>query len=64
MPYTLDFRGRAYSICELLSCQGSDFDRGLIQFANPMKQNKEGLYWLKYTLQTCLIKTNFHLTIE
>ena len=47
MPYTLDFRGRAYSICELLSCQGSDFDRGLIQFANPMKQNKEGLYWLK-----------------
>lgn len=46
MPYTLDFRGRAYSVCELLSPQGIDFDRGLIQFAVPRKQTKEGLYWL------------------
>lgn len=50
MPYTLDFRGRAYSTCELLSCQGSDFDKGLIMFANPMEQTKEGLYWLKVHL--------------
>ena len=46
MPYTLDFRGRAYSVCELLSPQGVDFDRGLVQFAMPRKQTKEGLYWL------------------
>jgi DNA-directed RNA polymerase len=46
MPYTLDFRGRAYSVCELLSPQGIDFDRGLVQFAMPRKQTKEGLYWL------------------
>jgi DNA-directed RNA polymerase len=46
MPYTLDFRGRAYSVCELLSPQGVDFDRGLVHFANPRKQTKEGLYWL------------------
>lgn len=46
MPYTLDFRGRAYSVCELLSPQGIDFDRGLVQFAMPRKQTKEGMYWL------------------
>jgi len=46
MPYTLDFRGRAYSVCELLSPQGVDFDRGLVHFATPRKQTKEGLYWL------------------
>jgi len=47
MPYTLDFRGRAYSICELLSCQGSDFDRGLIKFARAVPQTERGMYWLK-----------------
>ena len=47
MPYTLDFRGRAYSTCELLSPQSSDFDRGLIMFANTMEQTEEGLYWQK-----------------
>ena len=46
MPYTLDFRGRTYSVCELLSPQGIDFDRGLVTFAMPRKQTKEGLYWL------------------
>ena len=47
MPYTLDFRGRAYSVCELLSPQGVDFDRGLVQFAMPRKQTPTGLWWLK-----------------
>jgi DNA-directed RNA polymerase len=50
MPYTLDFRGRAYSVCELLSPQGVDFDRGLIQFAMPRKQTERGLFWLKVHL--------------
>ena len=50
MPYTLDFRGRAYSTCELLSCQGSDFDKSLVMFAKPMKQTEEGLYWMKVQL--------------
>tara|TARA_R100001594_G_scaffold18661_1_gene36782 strand:- start:111 stop:1604 length:1494 start_codon:yes stop_codon:yes gene_type:complete len=50
MPYTLDFRGRAYSVCELLSPQSSDIDRGLIMFANPMEQTEEGLYWQKIYL--------------
>jgi len=47
MPYTLDFRGRAYSTCELLSCQGSDFDKSLIMFAEPRVQTEEGLWWTK-----------------
>tara|TARA_R100001594_G_scaffold95829_2_gene130120 strand:- start:1144 stop:3588 length:2445 start_codon:yes stop_codon:yes gene_type:complete len=50
MPYTLDFRGRAYSVCELLSPQSSDIDRGLIMFANSMEQTEEGLYWQKIYL--------------
>lgn len=48
--YTMDFRGRAYSTCDLLSPQSSDFDRGLIHSANPIKQTPEGLYWLKVHL--------------
>lgn len=47
MPYTLDFRGRAYSICELLSPQSVDFDRGLIKFKTPRKQTPEGIEALK-----------------
>ena len=43
--YTLDFRGRAYTICELLSCQSSDLDRGLIQFANGVKLTADGKRW-------------------
>lgn len=50
MPYTLDFRGRAYSVCELLSPQGVDFDRGLVQFGVPRKQTERGLFWLKVHL--------------
>ena len=50
MPWTLDFRGRAYTACELLSCQGIDFDRALIQFATPVKQTERGMYWLKIHL--------------
>jgi len=46
-PYSLDFRGRAYSACELLSPQGSDFDKGLILFTKAKKQTERGLWWLK-----------------
>ena len=47
MVVTCDFRGRSYSACELLSCQGSDFDKSLIMFAEARKQTERGLYWLK-----------------
>ena len=48
--YTLDFRGRAYTVCELLSPQSSDFDRGLIQFAHGVKLTDRGRYWQKVHL--------------
>ena len=48
--YTCDFRGRAYTACDLLSPQSSDFDRSLIHFAKPIKQTENGRYWLKVHL--------------
>ena len=48
--YSLDFRGRAYTICELLSPQSSDFDRGLIAFAEGQKLNERGRYWQKVNI--------------
>ena len=46
-PHSLDFRGRAYTACELLSPQGADFDKGLLLFSTPKKQTERGMYWLK-----------------
>ena len=45
--YTCDFRGRAYTITDLLSPQSGDQDRSLIMFANTMKQTSRGEFWLK-----------------
>tara|TARA_R100000664_G_C2758374_1_gene147177 strand:- start:251 stop:2686 length:2436 start_codon:yes stop_codon:yes gene_type:complete len=44
--YTLDFRGRIYTVTEMLSPQSGDFDKGLLQFANKVRVTKEGMYWL------------------
>jgi DNA-directed RNA polymerase len=48
--YSLDFRGRAYTTCELLSPQSSDVDRGLIRFAEGVELTEEGRYWQKIHL--------------
>ena len=48
--FTLDFRGRAYTTCELLSPQSSDPDRGLIRFANRRKLTPDGEYWRKVNI--------------
>jgi DNA-directed RNA polymerase len=48
--YTMDFRGRAYSVCSMLSPQAGDFDRGLLKFATPVQQTEEGMYWQKVAL--------------
>ncbi len=45
--WTCDFRGRGYTVCELLSPQGSDFDKALAYFAEARTQTERGLYWLK-----------------
>jgi len=61
MPYTLDFRGRGYGTCELLCCQGSDFDLSLIQFAESVEQTEEGLFWLKVYLANLFDQDKFTL---
>ena len=48
--YTCDFRGRAYTVCELLSPQSSDTDRGLIQLRSAKKLTERGRYWQKINL--------------
>ena len=58
--YTCDFRGRAYTACELLSPQSCDFDKALIQFATPIKQTEVGLYWLKVHIANLFDQDKIH----
>ena len=51
--YTCDFRGRAYTLTEMLSPQSGDFDRGLLQFASPVRVTREGMYWLMVHVANC-----------
>ncbi|HIF9256504.1 TPA: DNA-directed RNA polymerase [Photobacterium damselae] len=46
MPYTLDFRGRIYC-ASLLSPQGADHVKALLQFADAERVGKDGIKWLK-----------------
>ena len=48
--YTMDFRGRGYTACSMLSPQSGDLDRGLLKFATPVEQTKEGIYWTSVNL--------------
>jgi DNA-directed RNA polymerase len=48
--YTMDFRGRAYTLTPMLSPQSGDFDRGLIMFAKANPVDDQGLYWIKVNL--------------
>ena len=51
--YTCDFRGRAYTLTEMLSPQSGDFDRGLLEFATPCKVTNQGMYWLMVHVANC-----------
>ncbi len=64
--YTLDFRGRSYTTCELLSPQSSDLDRGLIMLKNGQKLTERGRYWQKINLANLFDqdKLPFNLRIE
>jgi DNA-directed RNA polymerase len=45
-PYSLDFRGRIYSLSSYLNPQGDDLCRGLLQFAEAKAVGAKGGYWL------------------
>ena len=47
LPITMDFRGRCYTSTEMLSPQGSDFDKALCQFAEAKPYTERGRYWMK-----------------
>ena len=47
LPITMDFRGRCYTSTEMLSPQGSDFDKGLCCFAEAKPYTDRGRYWMK-----------------
>ena len=46
-PHNLDFRGRVYSMT-LLSPQGDDFTKGLIEFAKGVEVGEDGATWLAF----------------
>lgn len=45
-PYSLDFRGRLYSLSAYLNPQGDDMCRGLLHFADRKELGHDGAYWL------------------
>ena len=47
LPITMDFRGRCYTSTEMLSPQGSDFDKALCCFAEAKPYTDRGRYWMK-----------------
>jgi len=53
-PHNLDFRGRVYPICSGLQPQGSDLQRGLLQFGDAKPLGPEGAFWLAVHGANCL----------
>jgi DNA-directed RNA polymerase, mitochondrial len=51
--WSFDWRGRMYPVTTTLSPQGSDLDRGILQFAEAIPQTPEGRYWLKVHAANC-----------
>lgn len=45
-PYSLDFRGRLYSLSAYLNPQGDDLCRGMLHFADAKPLGEQGDYWL------------------
>lgn len=45
-PHTLDFRGRAYPVPQMLNPQGSDPVKALLRFAEGKPLGKDGMHWL------------------
>ncbi|GAB2639609.1 DNA-directed RNA polymerase [Vibrio panuliri] len=47
IPHQVDFRGRVYPI-SIMSPQGEDYVKSLMEFAEGEEIGKEGIYWLKH----------------
>jgi len=52
IPWSFDYRGRAYPIPNLLTPQDTDFGKSLILFSKGAKITKKGMDWIKFQLAT------------
>mgnify|MGYP005741704329 CR=1 FL=1 len=52
IPWSFDYRGRAYPIPNLLTPQDTDFGKSLILFSEGVKITKKGMDWIKFQLAT------------
>ena len=52
IPWSFDYRGRAYPIPSLLTPQDTDFGKSLILFNEGAKITKKGMEWIKFQLAT------------
>ena len=52
IPWSFDYRGRAYPIPNLLTPQDTDFGKSLILFSEGAKITPKGLEWIKFQLAT------------
>lgn len=52
IPWSFDYRGRAYPIPNLLTPQDTDFGKSLILFSEGAKITPKGFEWIKFQLAT------------
>ena len=52
LPWSMDYRGRAYPIPAYLTPQDTDFGKSLLKFANESKVNSEAKKWLAFQVAT------------
>ena len=52
IPWSFDYRGRAYPIPNLLTPQDTDFGKSLILFSKGAKITEKGMEWIKFQLAT------------
>ena len=53
IPWSFDYRGRAYPIPSFLTVQDTDFGKSLIRFANESTVTTEAEEWLSFQCATC-----------
>jgi len=52
LPWSLDYRGRAYPIPNILTPQDTDFGKSLIKFYEPAEMNEQAELWLAFQCAT------------
>ena len=52
IPWSFDYRGRAYPIPAFLTPQDTDFGKSLLMFTKGAKINPQGMKWIKFQLAT------------